>query len=107
MEQRVGRLIKRKEETMTVHSNDRLTGNTKLDRIGVRSRAFPNTMFNNLGHVIAEEFLHEAYHQLDGNKAIGVDGITKDIYGRRLNEHIKELIDKIRKGQYRPRQQKL
>lgn len=42
------------------------------------------------------------YRALDGNKAIGIDKITKESYGENLEEKIKTLIKKIRRGTYRP-----
>jgi hypothetical protein len=103
VEQRVGSLSERKRETMTVHSNDRLTRNTKLDRIGMRAQAHPDTVFNNIAHVMTEELLHEAYRQLDGKKAVGIDEMDKATYGKALTENIGILINKIRRRQYRPK----
>jgi RNA-directed DNA polymerase len=88
---------------MTKHSNIGMTENTKLDRIRKRSQAYPDTVFNNLGHVISVEFLTEIYHQLDGNKAVGIDGVTKKEFGENLEENIKVLIHEIRRGKYRPK----
>lgn len=88
---------------MTVHSNDRLTRNTKLDRIGIRAQTQPDTVFNNLGHALTEELLREAYKQLDGKKAVGIDKVDKVTYGKALNENINILSKKIRRRQYRPK----
>ena len=88
---------------MAVHSNDRMTGTTSLDRIGKRAQAQPNTVFNNIGHVLTQELLREAYKQLDERKAVGIDKVTKEVYGKTLNENISILIKKIRKRQYRHR----
>jgi len=103
MEQRAGSLSERKRETMAVHSNDRMTGTTKLDRIGKRAQAHPNTVFNNLGHVVTEDLLYVAYEQLERRKAVGIDKVNKTIYGEALTENINILIKKIRRRQYRPK----
>jgi RNA-directed DNA polymerase len=42
--------------------------------------------------------LKEQYHLLEGSKAVGIDGITKIAYGERLEENIKQLLVRIRKG---------
>lgn len=103
VEQRAGSLNGRKGETMTGHSNTGLTGTTKLDRIGKRAQTHPNTVFNNLGHVITEDLLHVAYEQLEQRKAVGIDRVDKATYGEALTENINVLIKKIRRRQYRPK----
>jgi RNA-directed DNA polymerase len=101
MEQRAGSLNERKRETMTELSHVRMTGTTKLNRIEMRARAQPDTVFNNIGHVITEELLTQAYRQLDGKKAVGIDKIDKETYGKALNENTRILIKKIRRRQYK------
>ncbi len=102
-EQRAGGLNERKGETMTGHSNTGMTWTTKLDRIGKRAKAHPDTVFNNLGHVITEELLRVAYEQLEQRKAVGIDKVDKATYGEALTENINILIKKIRRRQYRPK----
>jgi RNA-directed DNA polymerase len=101
MEQRAGSLNERKRETMSVLSNDRFSGNTKLDRIGMRAKTHPGTVFNNLGHIITDGLLRAAYEQLEQKKAVGIDKVDKVTYGKALTENIDKLIEKIRKKQYR------
>jgi retron-type reverse transcriptase len=64
-------------------------------------------VFNNLGHIISEEFLMEIYKQLDGSKAVGIDGITKSKFGENLEGNIKEIIHEIRRGKYKPKAARL
>ena len=90
-------------ETVAVLSNDGSTWLTKLQRIGELSTRDKNLVFNNLGHMICVEGLRELYRQLDGTKAIGIDGITKGRYGAKLEENLSELIKRIRRGQYQPK----
>jgi RNA-directed DNA polymerase len=101
LERRVGGLSEWKRETMTAHSNGRMTGTTKLDRIEKRAQTHPNTVFNNLGHVITEGLLHAAYQQLEQKKAVGIDKIDKETYGKALDENISLLVKKIRRRQYK------
>lgn len=56
-----------------------------------------------MGHIIDEELLKQAYHQLASKKAVGIDGVTKEAYGERLEENIRDLLRRIRRGSYRPR----
>ena len=76
--------------------------NTKLDRIEQRSRKDPQAIFNNLGHVLDMGLLRACFHSLDGKKAVGLDGITKEQYGRNLEINLQELLKKIRNGSYYP-----
>lgn len=87
---------------MSVHSNDGPTWSTKLQRIGELSTQNKDLVFNNLGHILCVDWLRELYRQLDGSKAIGIDGITKEAYGKNLEENLQNLIRRIRRGQYYP-----
>jgi group II intron reverse transcriptase/maturase len=87
---------------MTVHSHDRASWLTKLDRIGELSANNRNLVFNNIGHLINADMLKEHYQELDGSKAIGIDKVTKAAYGENLDENVKVLIQKIRRGTYKP-----
>ena len=87
---------------MAAHSAGREPQLTGLDRIGCRAAAHPETVFNNLGHAMTVELLQEAYQQLDRNKAVGIDKVTKEMYGENLEHNIRELLKKIREGRYRP-----
>ena len=59
-------------------------------------------MSKRIGHLINLSLLKELYHQLDGKKAVGVDGVTKADYGNNLDENLSDLLKRIRRGTYRP-----
>lgn len=80
---------------------------TKLERIGERAKYRPDTVFNNIGHVIDLDLLSESYRQLDGKKAIGIDGVTKAAYGEKLEENLQNLLARIRRRAYRPQATRL
>ncbi len=86
---------------MTIHS-DRESGLTKLDRVRWCAKTRSETVFNNLWHLLTEDFLHEAYQSLPGGKAIGIDKVTKETYEKNLHRNIRELYLKTRRGHYRP-----
>ncbi|KJV54758.1 reverse transcriptase domain-containing protein [Orientia tsutsugamushi] len=85
---------------MAVHSIDRNTWLTKLERIKLLSSKNQDIKFNNLGHIIDLKMLEEQYKELDSKKAIGIDGITKEDYGKKLKANLLSLLTRIRKGQY-------
>jgi group II intron reverse transcriptase/maturase len=88
---------------MTVHSYDRKSWLTKLDRISELSAQSKDIVFNNIGHLIDIEMLKEQYLQLDGKKAVGIDKITKAMYGENLDENLKCLLKRIRRNTYQPK----
>lgn len=69
------------------------------------SLAAKNTekVFTNLFCHFNMENLREAFHALDGSKAVGIDGITKEQYGRNIEGNLKDLLTRLHKGTYRPR----
>lgn len=75
---------------------------TRLECIGRRATHRKDTVFNNIGHVVDGDLLRECYHELDGKKAIGIDGVTKEIYGRNLENNLQDLLARIRKCAYKP-----
>lgn len=92
---------------MTVPSDDGLHKTTKLESIGKRAAFKPETVFNNIGHVIDLDLLRETYRQLDGKKAVGLDGVTKVSYGEKLEENLQDLLIRIRNGAYKPKASRL
>ncbi len=84
---------------MTAQTEGGQSKTTKLDCIGKRAKYKPDTVFNNIGHVIDLNLLSECYRELDGNKAIGTDGVTKASYGGKLENNLQDLLARLRKNQ--------
>lgn len=70
-------------------------------RIGLVAKD-KSVRFNNLLTRVNLESLREAFRELDGTKARGIDQITKRDYGRNLEGNLQDLINRIHKGTYRP-----
>ena len=49
------------------------------------------------------DLLRECYRQLDGSKAVGIDEVTKKIYGENLDENLIDLHAKLRRNAYKPK----
>jgi retron-type reverse transcriptase len=75
---------------------------TKLERIAWLSKQDPGKEFECLMHLYNQESLIECFNELDKNKAVGVDGITKMTYGADLYSNIDQLIAKMKTMAYRP-----
>ena len=90
---------RRKVEPNAILENTWLT---KLQRIGMRSEAFPKEVFNNLFHVINLEMLRDLYAKELAEKAIGSDGVSKASYGENLTENLNNLVTRIKRNTYKP-----
>ncbi len=75
---------------------------TKLKRIATLSSQAPKMEFKWLMPHFTEENLISCFNELDGNKAVGIDGRTKDDYARDLDNNIQELVEKMKALAYRP-----
>ena len=71
-------------------------------RIGLRTSKDTSCLFHNLLHHINVETLREAYNAMDKNKALGVDKVSKEAYGKNLETNLEKLYTKIRNGSYKP-----
>ena len=68
---------------------------TKLERIAEISANSPRPEFTSLYHLINKEMLLQCHKELDGNKAVGVNEITKKEYGRNLEQNIDDCKGQI------------
>ncbi len=60
---------------------------TKLVRIAEISATSKHPIFTSVYHLINEDMLKRCHKELDGNKAVEIDKVTKDEYwGERLIE---------------------
>ena len=75
---------------------------TKLERISQLSKQNPDMVFTSVGHLINEEMLMECHKDMDGDKAVGIDGVTKEMYGDNLEENVKALVERLKRKSYKP-----
>lgn len=90
-----------KEETLSIHRDWEIM-TTKLERISQLSRENPDMVFTSVGHLINKEMLKGCHERMDGGKAVGIDGITKEDYGKNLEENLERLVEKLKKKSYKP-----
>ena len=76
--------------------------NTKITRINQIAKEKPNEVFTSIYHLINKELLEECFHELDGNKATGIDKITKDEYLMNKEENLEILLNKLKNKSYKP-----
>ena len=76
---------------------------TDLTRIREKARKEPGLVFTSLFHHIYDgDNLRACYDALDAHKATGVDGVTKEEYGRNLEENLRDLSGRLKRMGYRP-----
>lgn len=75
---------------------------TKLKRIAWLSAIDPQMQFGQLMHLFNKDSLANCFHELSGNKAVGIDGIAKKEYGENLGENLESLLQRMRSMTYKP-----
>lgn len=92
---------------MAVQTEDGKQQTTKLERISKRAQYKRDTIFNNIGHVVDLDLLRASYRQLEGKKAVGIDGVTKASYGVNLENNLQDLLGRLRRNAYKPQASRL
>jgi RNA-directed DNA polymerase len=85
-----------------LRAQDRSSALTYLQRIGQRAKQRSKERFTNLLSHVKAPLLKEAYQRLKRHAAAGVDGVSWQAYGERLDERLLELQDRIQRGNYHP-----
>ena len=75
---------------------------TKLERISQMSRENPKMIFTSIGHLINKEMLKSCHETMDGTKAKGIDGVSKEEYEKNLDDNLDKLIDRMKRKAYHP-----
>lgn len=75
---------------------------TKLKRIAWLSSREEHKRFDSLMHHFNAESLEECFHQLEGRKAVGIDGVSKAEYAQGLEEKLRDLVARMKRMAYQP-----
>jgi len=75
---------------------------TALAEIAWLSTNNPHQVYHSLMHQINVDSLSRCYDRLDGRKAVGVDQVSKAMYGENLTVNLKDLITRMKRMAYRP-----
>ena len=75
---------------------------TWIQRLGQRAKEKPKEKWTNLLSHIKAPLLKEAYQRLRKNAASGVDEVTWEQYGERLDDRLLDLQDRVHSGKYHP-----
>ena len=75
---------------------------TELIKIAWLSANNEHQVFHSLMHHINVDSLRRCFDELNGKKAVGVDRVSKEDYGRNLQANLEGLISRIKQMAYRP-----
>ena len=73
----------------------------QLSEVAERARREPQGQFHSLAHLMDVEALRRAYHGQRRNAAVGIDGVTKEVYGQDLEANLQALHAKLRSKRWR------
>ena len=69
---------------------------------GIRYQSAKYAKLTTLINRVNEESLKEAHRKQKTGKAVGIDGMTKEMYEENLEENIKALVERMKKFKYIP-----
>ena len=75
---------------------------TRLQRIAEKARREASFKFTSLFHLMNEELLRGCFEGLRKDAASGIDGVTKEEYGRNLESNLRELVSRLRRMSFIP-----
>ena len=80
---------------------------TDLTRIRDKAQQQTKLVFISLYHHVTDvDNLRECYKLLDGNKATGIDYVSKTEYAKNLERNLQELSSRLKRMGYRPQPKK-
>ncbi len=74
---------------------------TQLGRIAGKAKTDPKCCFTSLAHLLTPEFLKGTWRQMNRRGASGIDGETMKEFEQDLDNRVRDLCDRLRKGTYR------
>ena len=75
----------------------------RISQLSSENRNNPGFRFTSLAHTIDKKMLTECHASMDGDKAVGIDGVTKEDYAENLNENLDDLLDRMKRNAYKPK----
>ena len=74
-----------------------------LTRIGQLARKDEKARFTSIYHFVTDvDHLRASYEETEKDSAPGIDGVTKEEYGKRLEGNLRELADRLGRLGYKP-----
>ena len=76
---------------------------TRISQLSYENRNNPDFRFTSLAHIIDKQMLMNCHACMDGEKAVGIDGITKEDYEQNLEENLDNLLNRMKRNGYKPK----
>ncbi|MEG6521230.1 reverse transcriptase domain-containing protein, partial [Desulfotomaculum sp. 1211_IL3151] len=102
MEERLSHTIVPTKDTQSTQTEVERIVETKLAGIAKVAKERPHEKFTSLAHLINVETLMQCHFEMKGNKASGVDQVTKEEYESNLDENLQDLVSRMKRQAYRP-----
>ena len=77
-------------------------GNVEHEHKGIRYQSKTYAKLETLMNRVNETRIREEHRKQLQNKAVGIDGVTKEEYGGKLDENVSDLISRMKKFSYKP-----
>ena len=74
----------------------------KLALISGHARRDPAFQFTSLAHLLDVEYLRDCYNSLNRNKAVGIDEVSWEDYGKELDANLSRLVSRLKRRKYNP-----
>lgn len=74
----------------------------KLSLISGHAQRDQNFQFSSLAHLLNVEYLRDCYKSLNRNKAVGIDNISWEEYGKNLERNLELLVLRLKQKKYKP-----
>ena len=75
---------------------------TKLSLISGHARRDSTFKFTSLAHLMNKEFLRDCYNSLNRHKAVGIDNVSWEDYGKELDGNLEQLVSRLKRKKYQP-----
>jgi retron-type reverse transcriptase len=72
----------------------------KLQRLAAQAARDSARVFTPLASLLDEDCLREAYRHTSKSSAPGIDGVTAAAYAAHLDENLRDLHERLRRGRY-------
>lgn len=72
------------------------------ERMDIKELSKKYEKLQTLIHLVNKDTLMQEHRKQLAKKAVGVDGVTKEIYGQNLEENVNDLMAKLKRFHYRP-----
>lgn len=75
---------------------------TKLERIAEISRNNKREVFTSVYHLLNKELMMQCHKEMDGKKAVGIDGVSKVQYEENLDKNLENLVLRLKNKSFKP-----